>query len=406
MAFDPLSFIIGQQTSKGSGGGSGDYSDVHFVTFMSEDGTQELYKRAVVDGDDCADPVIRGLISEPTKESTAQYNYTLVGWSATPNGALDENILKAVTADKTVYANFAAVLRYYTVTYYDDDGTTILKTESLAYGATPSYKPTKDGYDFVEWAPKEAVSGEMSYTAVWKVKAAFETATWAEIAAICEAGTEAEYFKVGDKKPVTLTYSDGTSETINFTIVDMGVDTLTDNTKGAITCMADNIPNIGIVKPATAYNTGGSTLYNMSNSKTALDNIFSAMPQELQDVIEPYRIASFFSTGTNIFCPYAQNLGLTIKGSEVQTPMNPNTYRYFANGASIKRTKLNNETADDYWTNSVYYLNLSGSYTSYRYAVIDGTTLMDGVYTGTTTTSPTSDSHYLVPCFCVGKKGV
>ena len=90
---------------------NGDYSDVHFVTFMNEDGSTELYKRPVADGDDCADPVKRGLISEPTKESTAQYNYTHVGWSASPSGALDENILKAVKADKTVYANFAAVLR-------------------------------------------------------------------------------------------------------------------------------------------------------------------------------------------------------------------------------------------------------------------------------------------------------
>lgn len=405
MKFDVLSFVMGQQAGKASGGGSGDYSDVHFVTFMSEDGTTELYKRAVVDGDDCADPVKRGYIDEPTKESTVNYNYTLVGWSATPNGALDENILKSVTADKTVYANFAAVLRYYTVTYYDDDGTTVLKTESLAYGATPSYKPTKDGFDFVEWTPKEAVSGDMSYTAVWKVKAAFETATWAEIAAICEAGTAEEYFKVGDKKPVTLTYSDGTSETINFTIVDMGVDTLTDKTKGAITCMADNIPNIGIVKPATAYNKASSTLYDMSNSKTALENIFNALPSELQDVIEPYKINAYFSTGTNIFCPYAQNLGLTVQGTNVSTPMYPNTYKYFANGASIKRTKLNNQAADDYWTNSVYYLNSTGSYTLYRYAVIDGTTLLDGMTTPSPATVPTNDSHYLVPCFCVGKKG-
>lgn len=395
---DILSYVLGLQAGKASGGGSGDYSDVHFVTFMSEDGTTELYKRAVVDGDDCADPVIRGLISEPTKESTAQYNYTLVGWSATPNGALDENILKSVTTDKTVYANYAAVLRYYTVNFYD--GETLLKTESLAYGTMPSYIPTKDGYDFVEWTPKEAVSGEMSYTAVWKVKATFEIATWAEIAAICEAGTAEEYFKVGDKKPVTLTYSDGTSETINFTIVDMGVDTLTDNTKGAITCMADNIPNIGIVKPATAYNTANKTLYQMGNSKTALENIFNALPSELQDVIKPYKINAYFSTGTNIFCPYAENLGLEISDTS-ESLMNPNVYKYFENGASIKRTKLADANADNYWTNSVYYYSHNGSYASVRYAVIDGTTLLDGMTTPTPATSAINDSHYLVPCFCV-----
>ncbi|MBQ7875541.1 MAG: hypothetical protein IJ306_10400, partial [Oscillospiraceae bacterium] len=114
--------IFGVEGKAETGGsGENDYSAVHFVTFMSEDGTTELYKRPVADGDDCADPVVRGLLSEPTKESTAQYSYTHVGWSAEPNGALDENVLKAITEDKTVYANFASVLRYYTVTYYDSD---------------------------------------------------------------------------------------------------------------------------------------------------------------------------------------------------------------------------------------------------------------------------------------------
>ena len=280
MAFDPLSFIIGPQTGKGSGGGSGgDYSDIHFVTFMSEDGTTELYKRAVVDGDDCADPVKRGYISEPPKESTAQYNYTLVGWSASPNGALDKNILKAITADKTVYANFAAVLRYYTVTYYDDDGTTVLKTESLAYGATPSYKPTKDGFAFVEWTPKEAVSGEMSYTAVWKVKAAFETATWAEIAAICEAGTEAEYFALGDTREITLT--DGKKFILE--IIGINHDDLSDGSgKATLTlCVKD-----GDVEEYYYSFTKGSTTWANGGLRTKVLSYYALLPSDLKPLIQ------------------------------------------------------------------------------------------------------------------------
>ena len=383
----------------------GSVEGVHFVTFMSEDGTQELYKRPVADGDDCADPVIRGLISEPTKESTAQYNYTHVGWSANPNGALDENILKAVTADKTVYANFAAVLRYYTVTYYDEDGTTVLKTESLAYGTMPSYKPTRDDEDFVNWTPNEPVTGNMNYIANWKAKPKFETASWEEIAAVCNEGNAASTFAVGDKKAVTLTYTDGTSETINFTIVDMGVDPIIDGTKGAITCMADNLPNIGVIKPATAYNKASSNLYSMTNSQAALEKIFAAMPQELQTVIKRYRKFNNEwnpdKTGTNLFCPYCENLGLTAGGSNPGTPQQPNAYRYFSEGASIKRTLLNDSSKDDYWTNSYYASNSSSNYTSYFYVVVDGTTKMDGSGSGTKTTDPTQYSHYILPCFCI-----
>lgn len=148
--------------------GGGTVEGIHYVTFMSEDGSTELYKRPVADGDDCADPVERGLIDAPTKESTAQYDYSFVGWATSPNGAWDENALKAVTEDKTVYAAFASVLRYYTITYYDDDGTTVLTAKSFAYGATPSYTPTKDGYAFAGWVPElTSVTGDTSYTASW-----------------------------------------------------------------------------------------------------------------------------------------------------------------------------------------------------------------------------------------------
>jgi hypothetical protein len=148
--------------------GGGSVEGVHYVTFMSQDGTTELYKRPVADGDDCADPVTRGYISTPTKESTAQYSYTHNGWATAPNGSANSNALKAVTEDKTVYAAFKATVRSYTVTYYDSDGATVLKTESLAYGTTPSYAPTKTGYQFDGWTPAvAAVTGNASYTAQW-----------------------------------------------------------------------------------------------------------------------------------------------------------------------------------------------------------------------------------------------
>lgn len=148
--------------------GGGTVDGVHYVTFMSEDGSTELYKRPVADGDDCADPVIRGLISAPTKESTVQYEYSFVGWATTANGAWDETALDAVTEDKTVYAVFAAAVRYYTITFYDDDGVTVLATKSVAYGATPSYTPTKEGYGFDGWTPElTTVTGDASYTASW-----------------------------------------------------------------------------------------------------------------------------------------------------------------------------------------------------------------------------------------------
>ena len=101
---------------KTSGGSS---ADVRYVTFMSYDGLIEYGKKAVAVGDDCADPIARGVFSTPTRESDVQYNYTFYGWATAPNGGADANALKAVTEDKTVYANFTQAVRSYTITYYD-----------------------------------------------------------------------------------------------------------------------------------------------------------------------------------------------------------------------------------------------------------------------------------------------
>lgn len=149
-----------------TGGGGGSSADVRYVTFMN--GNTVLYKKPVAVGDDCVDVYTKGLIEEPKKESTVQYNYTYYGWGASDGGAANANILKNITEDKTVYAIFTATVRYYTITYLDSDGVTVLKTEQVAYGTVPSYTPTKEGYDFDKWTPTPTmVTGEASYTASW-----------------------------------------------------------------------------------------------------------------------------------------------------------------------------------------------------------------------------------------------
>ncbi len=266
--------------SGGSSGGGGSVEGVHFVTFMSEDGTQELYKRPVADGDDCADPVKRGLMDEPEKESTAQYNYTHVGWSATPNGALDENILKAVKADKTVYANFAAVLRYYTVTYYDSNGTTVLKTESLAYGTMPSYVAEKNGYNFDGWSPTlTAVTGNASYVAQFSEKITFAGASWADIAEISASGKASETFAVGDTKSIAFAKDDGTTETIKVAIAGFNHDDLADGSgKAGISIVCTTLPTLTCI--------AGKGYYDASSLKQNIENCKNKLPSELQSVIK------------------------------------------------------------------------------------------------------------------------
>lgn len=165
---DPISFPNGmvEAISGITTGGVELPEDVHQVTFM--DGDEVLYVRSVADGDNCADPVQRDLIDAPTKASTAQYEYTYSGWSLTSGGSASSAALTAVTEDRTVYAAYTSAVRYYTITYYDADGETVLKTEQLVYGAMPSYTPEKDNAIFEGWTePLATVTGDASYIAQW-----------------------------------------------------------------------------------------------------------------------------------------------------------------------------------------------------------------------------------------------
>lgn len=274
---DVTSFILGFKKGAASGTGGGSVEGVHTVTFMTEDGSAVLYERLVVDGDDCANVVDRGLLATPTKESTVQYEYTYSGWSLTSGGSADASALKSVTADRTVYAAFASAVRYYTVTYYDSDGETVLKTESLAYGSVPSYTPEKDGFSFDSWTPALAnVTGNACYTAVWQEKVTFAGGSWADIAAISESGQAADYFAVGDKRTITINgYS------IVIAIAGFNHDDLADGSgKAGMSIVLET------VYPQETKWHSQSMYYHTSTLNTALNNIKTAMPSELSAVIK------------------------------------------------------------------------------------------------------------------------
>ena len=370
---------------------------IRYVTFMNYDGTVEYGRKSVIQGENCVDPVTGGFLDTPTRESTAQYTYTYAGWATEPNGGLNADALKAVDEDRTVYANFASVLRYYTITFYDSDGTTVLAAKSVAYGSVPSYTPTKDGYDFAGWTPAlTEVTGEALYSAVWEEKASFETATWAKIKEICDAGNHKSVFAIGDKKPVTLTYADGTSETINFRIVDMDVDTKQDGSMAPLTLVADNLVKKSIQPASTASNGKSKEVFTeCDNAKTFLAELLAALPTDLQEVLATVQKNNKGGTVTTaqIFIPTQKNLAnkhdcnSNYYGNQYMLP--DKQYQYFANGNTIKRTKLTDSTADDYWTATVFnYVSSTAFFLRY-----DGTTYASK--------DSTYNTHGILPCFCI-----
>lgn len=172
-----VSAIAGIETG---GGGTGESPDGYAtVTFMN--GDDVLFSRLVLKGDDCPDPYVQNRIELPTKESTAQYDYTFNGWATADGGSADSNVLKNITADKTIYAAYKGDVRKYTVTLCDEDGS-VLMIEEVEYGKMPSYVPTKEGGVFDSWTPNTPVTSDTSYTATWRSVAGSGTcgarATW------------------------------------------------------------------------------------------------------------------------------------------------------------------------------------------------------------------------------------
>lgn len=279
---DVTSFILGFKKGAASGSGGGSVESVHTVTFMTEDGARVLYERLVVDGDDCANVVDRGLLAAPTKESTAKYNYTYSGWSLTSGDSANASALKSVTTDRTVYAAFTSTVRYYTITYYDGD--TVLKTESLQYGAMPSYAPTHEEYNFDGWTPSPvAVTGDASYSVVWKAKPSFATLSWSEIAEIANSGQAASTFNIGDEKD--LVFNDGL--VLKCAIADFDHDDLADGTgKAPMSIVLTNV-YYGIDKYYNAGHWGGKNVHwGNTNIRKEIAAALTNLPSDLQSIIK------------------------------------------------------------------------------------------------------------------------
>ena len=143
--------------------------------FMAADNTT-VYQTVT-----CIDGVAQSAApSVPSKSSTAQYNYTGVGWNTSQNQSTANYDHGAVTlGDMTYYPAYTASVRSYTITFVraSDDGGGTLQTRTLQYGTMASYtgstptttKGDASTYPFLGWNPALAtVTGNATYTAKFK----------------------------------------------------------------------------------------------------------------------------------------------------------------------------------------------------------------------------------------------
>lgn len=271
--------------------GSGGSDILAYVTFMTHDGLTELFKMPVIKGDDCKDPISHGDIETPTKESTAQYDYSYSGWSDTIDGSVNKTVLNSVTENKTVYASYTSQVRYYNQYFYD--GETLVQTLSTAYGSIPNpNEPYKENYIFMGWDRElVAVTAEASYYAQFEYDDGYIKDSWETIAENVTNGTYKTKYQIGDMKQVQMTDYTGTVRTMDVEIVAFDHDTLSDGTKAGITFLT----KCRIILPGTmdlAYSTSSNNGWKKSQVRTNLNNNTINVPTDLFDVIKEVRKSS------------------------------------------------------------------------------------------------------------------
>lgn len=157
------------------------YAKYFTVTWVNDDNITELEKDLDVSYESI--PSYEG--DTPTKEKTAQYTYTFIGWAPE---------LSPVTKDITYIAQYISDINKYKVIWQDWDETTLETDEEVPYGEMPEYngeKPVRSNtaqfsYEFIGWSPEvDKVEKEITYTAQYK-----ETVNEYVITFIDEDGTE------------------------------------------------------------------------------------------------------------------------------------------------------------------------------------------------------------------------
>ncbi|MCQ2959122.1 MAG: leucine-rich repeat protein [Bacteroidales bacterium] len=135
-----------------------DATNKYLITFYDEDGVTVLQATEFVY---LATPIC----PTPTKAQTAEYTYTFNGW--TPE-------IEKVTEETSYTATYKATTNKYLITFYDEDGTTVLHSSEVEYGVKPSCdNPKKEAdaeftYSFDGWNPAiENVSEAKSYKATY-----------------------------------------------------------------------------------------------------------------------------------------------------------------------------------------------------------------------------------------------
>lgn len=336
----------------------------------------------------------------PTKDSTAQYDYRFSKW----NGDFDTQM----TSAREFYAVYTSTIRRYNVYFYNDN--TLLQTkEDVLYGSSTSYTgstPVKTGvenpdeYVFKGWSPSpDDITGETYCYAVFKFtgylfgklgKTEDEdygygnvnnpnwdaiNAYWDTISADVvsyQNGTLAESdfmtkYPIGGRMIVPINLSSGFIYA-DVEIIGYNHDNIADNSgKAPLTFFCVDLPQILHRMNVESTNDGGYELSEMR--KFVNEELLVALPDELKSIIKPvYKISDGGSTNKSLVtttdsCWIASydEVGL-VSGSNNLVGQGELYASMFSSNKDTRKKYITDEAvAGGWWLRSSYYSANSNS---------------------------------------------
>ena len=330
----------------------------------------------------------------PTRASTAQYDYTFSSW----DGDFDTPIISA----REFCATYASTIRKYNVYFYND--TELLYTvENVPYGSSTSYRgsiPIKlgvedpDEYVFKGWLPlPESITGETYCYALFKFTGylfgklgktdgedygygTVDNPNWSVINSYWNTisndiksyndGTLSEdefmaKYPIGGRMIVPINLSSSFAYA-DIEIIAHNHDNLADGSgKSPLTFFCVDLPQILHRMNAESTNEGG---YQDSEMRNFLNGeLFNALPNELQEIIKPvYKISDGGSTNKTLIIT-TDNCWLASYDEVGLTPGNNNLSgqgelyaSIFSNNKDSRKKYITDDTAaGGWWLRSSYY---------------------------------------------------
>lgn len=339
------------------------YNVFYAVRFYNGDNL--LYMEYVSLGDTVTDPIVSGKIGTPTKESTAQYDYTFEEW---------DNVFADIKGVTVVNAVFTETIRSYQISFYNED--ILLLQYIREYGQMPTYdlkEPQKlnveypQDYKFLGWSPEiSMIEGDAVYVAEF-AESDHVLDDWDTISANVSNGTYKELYPIGALKREVLTYEDGSTELIELEVVGHDHDDLAyESGKAGLSWMIK-----GVLKEPYIMN-NSQDLNRVSwegcdNRKYLNEVILPALSEELQRNIVPIikktsagggstDVSKVISTVDAIWKPSLVEIIDTYSSTEIYAAEGHTYAQMIAEdeeSSRARRIKYNyNGAATRYWTRS------------------------------------------------------